>query len=140
VSHPAADHIHDELQQCIDRCSRCHDVCVTAIVYCVNERGDHAAAEHIRALLECAQACDLSRGLMLRDSELLHEACRVNVDACEYCAGLCERMHDDELMLRCAEECRRYAESCRAFARPATTPPRSRPTGQETLKERRSAP
>jgi hypothetical protein len=109
---PAAD----DLRECIDRCSRCQDVCVATIVHCLTERGDHAGADHIYALRECAQACELSHDLMLGRSELHRDACRVCAAACRHCAESCEKLLDDEVMRRCAEECRRCAESCRLIA------------------------
>jgi hypothetical protein len=114
--HLVAEHISNELHEYIDRCSHCHDVCVATIVHCLNEGGEHAAVDHIRALLDCAQACDLSRDFMLRGSGLHPDTCRVCAEACERCAESCEQMPDDEVMRRCAEECRRCAESCRAMA------------------------
>jgi hypothetical protein len=111
-----AEHVTHELAECIERCSDCHVVCVATIVHCLNEGGDHAAADHIRALADCAQACDLSRDFMLRGSQLHHDACSVCAKACERCAESCEQWPDDDVLRRCAEECRRCAESCRAMA------------------------
>jgi hypothetical protein len=112
--HRVAEHLPDDLRECIDRCSTCHEVCVATIVHCFTERGDDTAADHIRALRECAQACELSHDLMLRRSELHRDACRVCAAACQHCAESCEQL-DDDVMRRCAEECRRCAESCRAI-------------------------
>lgn len=115
--HLTAEHITAELHDCIERCSDCHDVCMATLHHCLERGGEHAAAEHVRALLDCAQACDTSRDLMLRASPLHHEACRLCAEACERCAESCEAMaDDDEQMQRCAEECRRCAESCRQMA------------------------
>jgi hypothetical protein len=79
--------------------------------------GEHAAVEHIRALLDCAQACDASRDFMLRGSTLHAEYCGACAEACARCADSCERIAgDDEVMRNCAETCRRCAESCRSMA------------------------
>jgi len=114
--HLEAAHISDEMHECIDRCSDCHDVCVATATHCLERGGEHASPDHIRALLDCAQTCDTSRDFMLRGSPLHHATCGVCADACERCAESCERF-DDETMRRCAEECRRCAESCRSMAR-----------------------
>lgn len=114
--HLASEHISREMQECIERCSNCHDTCVETVTHCLRQGGSHAEAEHIQTLLDCAQICDASRDFMLRGSGLHHDTCRLCADACERCAKSCERIEDDEQMQRCAEECRRCAESCRQMA------------------------
>lgn len=114
--HLSAEHISDGLHECIERCSDCHDLCLETMMHCLQQGGKHAEADHLRTLLDCAQACDASRDFMLRGSALHHETCRVCADACERCAKSCEQIRDDEQMRRCAEECRRCAESCREMA------------------------
>ena len=113
--HLEAAHIDSDMHECIDRCSDCHDVCTATLVHCLEQGGEHAAAPHILALLDCAQACDTSRDFMLRGSSLHSDTCGVCADACERCAESCERL-DDDTMRRCAEECRRCADSCRSMA------------------------
>ena len=106
-----------EMQQCIERCSDCHDVCVETARHCLERGGAHAGAEHVLALLDCAQLCDTSRDFMLRGSAQHAEVCGRCAEACERCAESCESIDaSDEVMRRCAEECRRCAESCRAMA------------------------
>jgi hypothetical protein len=113
----AVAHIDQAMSECIDNCSDCHDVCVATVEHCLSKGGEHAAAEHIRTLLDCAQACDVSRDFMLRGSELHHAYCGACAEACERCAQSCEQLAgDDEVMRHCADTCRRCAESCRAMA------------------------
>ena len=108
-------HISPEIRACIELCSDCHDVCVATSVHCLAQGAEHASLEHIGTLLDCAQACDMSRDFMLRGSALHHETCGICAEACERCAASCERF-DDDAMRQCAEECRRCAESCRSMA------------------------
>lgn len=110
------DHVSDEMHECIERCSDCHDICLATVQHCLEKGGDHAAAKHIRTLLACAAICETSRDFMLLGSELHSRTCEVCAEACEGCAESCESMADDEVMRRCAEACRRCAESCRAMA------------------------
>lgn len=117
--HLKAEHISGEMHECIERCSDCHDVCLETETYCLQQGGKHADPDHIRTLLDCAQACDTSRDFMLRGSALHNATCGVCAEACERCATSCEQMGDDEQMRRCAEECRRCAETCRAMAEAA---------------------
>lgn len=113
--HLQAMDISAEMHECIDRCSDCHDVCVATVAHCLEQGGEHAAPEHIRTLLDCAQACDASRDFMLRQSPQHHDVCGICADACERCAESCEQLEGDQ-MKQCAEECRRCAESCRSMA------------------------
>jgi hypothetical protein len=116
--HLRAEHISADMRDCIENCSDCHDVCVETLVHCLGRGGDHAAPEHIVALLDCAQACDASRDFMLRGSELHPAMCGACADACERCAESCEAIGaGDDVMQNCAEICRRCAESCRSMAR-----------------------
>ena len=113
----AVSHIDQQMHECIDNCSDCHDVCEATVMHCLSMGDEHAGAEHIRTLLDCAQACDVSRDFMLRGSDLHQAYCGSCAEACERCAESCERISDeDEVMRECAETCRRCAESCRAMA------------------------
>ena len=115
--HPTAEHISEEMHECIERCSDCHDVCQETLVHSLRRGGEYAAAGHVVALLDCAQTCDTCRDFMLRGSELHPRMCGVCADACARCAESCEQLADgDEHLRGCAEECRHCEESCRAMA------------------------
>jgi hypothetical protein len=115
--HLTAERISTQMEECIENCSDCHDVCVETLAHCLQRGDEHAAPAHIRALLDCAQACDASRDFMLRGSDLHRAICAVCADACTRCAESCEAIGaDDDVMRNCAEFCRRCAESCRAMA------------------------
>jgi len=59
-----------DMNQCIQDCIRCHQVCIETINHCLQKGGKHAAAEHIRTLADCAEICQTSANFMLRNSEL----------------------------------------------------------------------
>jgi hypothetical protein len=103
------------MQECIDRCQSCEETCLESIPHCLALGGEHAAAEHIRMLMACADICDTSARFMLLGSQHHAKTCEVCAEVCEACAVDCERF-DDDLMKRCAEVCRRCAESCRNMA------------------------
>jgi hypothetical protein len=105
-----------KMQQCIDECQSCHALCVETTNHCLEQGGRHAEASHIRALLDCADACRTSADFMLRMSPLHAAVCRVCAEACEACAESCARFAGDELMRRCADACRRCASSCRQMS------------------------
>ena len=106
----------DRMRRCIDECSSCRDICLETVTHCLQMGGRHAAADHIGALLDCADACELAAKYMLRSSSLHQSSCSMCADACDACARSCDTMGEDELMRRCAEECRRCADSCRQMA------------------------
>jgi hypothetical protein len=109
--------ISSEMQQCIDECTRCHNVCLSLVSHCLERGGKHADRAHITLLLDCAEICQTSANFMLRGSERHHSICRVCAEVCRACAEDCERMAEgDEFMQQCAEECRRCQESCERMA------------------------
>ena len=109
--------ITSEMQQCIDECTRCHNICLAAVSHCLELGGKHADPAHIRLLLDCADICQTSANFMLRGSDLHQRTCAVCAEVCRACAEDCERMAGgDQLMKDCAEQCRRCAETCERMA------------------------
>jgi hypothetical protein len=104
------------MRECIQNCTECHNVCVETIDHCLRLGGPHAAAGHIRLLLDCAQICATSADFMLRGSDFHPPVCGVCAEVCDRCAESCEQFGDDAQMRRCAGLCRRCAESCRHMA------------------------
>lgn len=105
-----------EMAQCIDNCQECARTCLETARHCLEMGGEHAAAEHITTLLDCAEICQTSANFMSRGSQMQGAVCGVCADACIRCAEACERFPDDEVMRKCAEICRRCAESCQRMA------------------------
>jgi hypothetical protein len=103
------------MQECIDRCQSCEEICLESVNHCLQLGGKHAEADHIRMLIACAEICDTSARFMLLGSKHHARACDVCSEVCDACAKDCERF-DDETMQRCADICRRCAESCRQMA------------------------
>src|SRR5262249_48685562 len=73
-------------QQCIDSCSKCHNVCVASVQHCLNVGGDHVKPEHLRLLENCADICALAADFMLRDSEFSKKGCTLCEEVCRRCA------------------------------------------------------
>jgi hypothetical protein len=105
-----------EMLQCIRDCTNCHSLCVVTAMHCLHLGGPHAAPEHIRLLLDCADICRTSADFMLRGSDLHTRTCGVCAEVCRLCADDCERFGDDPQMKACAEACRLCAQSCRRMA------------------------
>ena len=108
--------MNDAMHECIHNCSDCHDICLQAITHCLTKGGMHAETNHIRALMDCVQACETSKDFMLRGSPMHALACGMCAEACRACAEDCESMADDETMRQCAEACRRCEDSCSRMA------------------------
>ena len=106
-----------EMLGCIKYCTNCHSLCTVTAMHCLHLGGPHAAPEHIRLLLDCAQICRTSADFMLRGSPLHERTCGVCAEVCQQCAEDCERVGGgDQQMKQCADACRRCAESCRKMA------------------------
>jgi hypothetical protein len=108
-------HQNASMQQCLETCQSCHNVCIETIEHCLAKGGKHADPEHIRTLTDCAQICETSADFMLRGSQLHTHTCAACAAVCERCAVSCEQLGGAE-MKACAEECRRCADSCRAMS------------------------
>lgn len=107
----------DTMQECIDNCTNCAQVCREALEYCREKGGDHADPKHLNLLEDCIKICELSANFMERESDNHTDVCGVCSRICEKCAEACEAMADgDEMMQKCADACRKCAESCRAMA------------------------
>lgn len=104
------------MQMCIQNCLDCHRICLQMISHCLEKGGKHAAPEHIRLLMDCAEICQTSANFMLRNSSFHSYTCDICAEICETCANDCARFSDDEHMQACADMCRRCAESCRKMA------------------------
>jgi hypothetical protein len=114
----SAEHIDSAMDECITNCSDCHDLCMATVEHCLSRGGEYASAQLIGVLLDCAQACDISRDFMLRNSPLHPGYCRGCAHACGSCASVCEKFPDDEVMRACAALCRGCMESCRNMGGP----------------------
>ena len=112
MAHPVNPH----MQECIDRCQSCQESCLATVAHCLEQGGEHAAADHIQMLLACAEICNTSARFMLLDSEFHGRTCEVCAEVCEACAEDCETLKNDDAMYSCAEVCRRCAQACRQMA------------------------
>ncbi len=101
---------------CIDACTSCAEVCSESIAHCAATGGAHADPQRLGELMDVVALCRTSIDLMLRGSGLHRDVCAVSADASEFCAEACSTLPDDDLMRRCAEECRRCAVLCRQVA------------------------
>ncbi|HYX86324.1 MAG TPA: four-helix bundle copper-binding protein [Gaiellales bacterium] len=111
--HLTAERAGERFAAAIEAATDCHQACVEALSWGLQQRGEPAHLLHARLMLDCAQMCDTARDFMLRSSDFAHQAARLCADVCDRCAASCERM--GEGMATCAEACRRCAAACRAL-------------------------
>ncbi len=109
-------HMPQEMITCIQECQNCENVCTMSVNHCLGLGGEHAAQDHIRLMLDCAEMCRTSAGMMLRMSPLHSLTCGICAEFCERCADDCEKFKDDPMMQQCAIVCRSCAQSCRSMA------------------------
>lgn len=104
-----------DMAECIDNCTRCHQVCLTAAGHALRHGAGENTAHHIRVLSDCVEICQTSANFMLRGSPNHTRVCGVCAEICRECAEECDTF-DDPVMEKCARVCRECAESCAAMA------------------------
>ena len=106
-------HTNDEMQKCIQLCRDCHAMCTQTIAHCLKLGGRHAAPDHIRLMVYCAQMCATAADYMVRESPFHDRICRLCSDLCKQCGKDCEQIAgDDQMVKQCLEMCRKCAGSC----------------------------
>lgn len=65
------------MRQCIDNCTACHQTCLRTIQHCLSMGGEHAEPGHIRVIADCTQVSAVSADFMLRASDLHLRTCGV---------------------------------------------------------------
>lgn len=110
----------DDMQQCIQHCLHCYQMCLETITFCLRKGGELAGVEHIQVLQDCAETCLLSANFMMRDSNMHGRTCALCEQACQRCADMCERIGsqapEDSQITACAAMCRQCATSCGLMA------------------------
>lgn len=107
--------LNPEMQQCIDACKECHDICLQmAMTYCLRAGGKHVEEEHFRLMINCAEICQTTANFMLSNSSIHGAVCAACAEVCDACAQSCEQVGD---MDECAQASRRCAESCEEMAK-----------------------
>lgn len=107
-----------DLQECIDSCIKCYQVCRETISTCLQKGDKHASSEHINLLLNCADICQTSANFMLSNSNFHKNICKVCAEICEACADDCKNMEENgQEMKYCAEICHQCAKNCREMSK-----------------------
>ncbi len=102
-----------ELQDCIEKCWRCHMVCLNmATNHCLKAGGSHAESQHIKTMLVCAEICRTAANVMAMDSTLHRQVCAVCADICDSCLTSCNELDG---MDECIKACRHCRDSCQSM-------------------------
>ena len=106
------------MQECIQNCLECFQICSYVVEHCLNKGGGHADPVHIKLLDDCSRICNLSADFMIRHSEFHASTCEICAEVCSACAGSCEALAlNDSMMKSCAEICKKCAASCLDMAK-----------------------
>jgi hypothetical protein len=104
---------------CSKACSDCQRACDGCAKHCAEKlaEGKSAHRKTLASCAGCAEACSSAARLTAAESPYAVLTCRSCATICGLCAEECERMPEDEVMKRCAEECRRCEKACAEMAR-----------------------
>lgn len=95
----------------------CRTLCMETLYdHCLVMGGPHVAPDHVKAMTDCIQACQVCADFMTRGSQSHTVLCAACAEICDACARSCARI-DSPQMQRCADVCRRCAKSCRDMSR-----------------------
>ncbi len=116
MPHTTESTMTQAMRECIEECTRCHNICTETAQHCLSLGGEHVSPEHIKTLLDCAQICQTSADFLSRESEFHISTCAVCAEICRACERECRKMGKDPLMKKCADACASCAESCERMA------------------------
>jgi hypothetical protein len=121
ATHPAPALVDREVvDACITACSECALTCTSCADACLAEEAVGDLRRCIRLNLDCADVCDATGHVLMRQTEpdwtLVRAQLQACAQACRTCAEECERHagHHEHCRV-CAEACRRCAEACDAL-------------------------
>lgn len=109
--HRRAEH-HSAMQTCWTCSYECKK---TLYTHCLALGGEHVAEQHVKAMTDCIQICQITADFLARESELHAGLCMACAEICDSCAQSCKAI-GDTVMTRLAEICTECAQSCRETA------------------------
>ncbi|WP_242345178.1 four-helix bundle copper-binding protein [Anaeromyxobacter terrae] len=113
---PHFSHMDEQMRRCIQECLSCFSVCEQTLAHCLKKGGKHAAADHVKLLMDCAESCRMSAALLSRESVFHLHQCATCAEICKACEESCEEFAGDAQMKACADACRSCAEACSTMA------------------------
>ena len=80
---PHFGQMNERMQRCIQECMSCFSVCEQTLAHCLRKGGKHAAVDHVKLLLDCAESCRVSASMMSRESAFHARHCALCADICK---------------------------------------------------------
>ena len=109
--------VSEHMRAAITLVRDCRTTCMETLYdHCLPMGGAHVAPGHVKAMVDCIEACQACADFMTRASTLHHVQCAACAEICEACASSCASL-DSPQMQRCAELCCRCARTCREMSR-----------------------
>ena len=117
-THPQQPTVDGELlARCIEECFSCAATCAGCADACLGEESVRELVRCIRLDLDCADVCQATGRVLMRQTAFDPQQARTMLvacaQACRLCAEECEQhgWHHDHCRY-CAEECRRCEQAC----------------------------
>ncbi len=102
-----------EMQQCIEDCMSCYNVCIQTARACQQAGGEHAEQGHIWMLLDCAEICQTVAHFMEHDNPLYGYVTSAAAQITNHCSERCAQMGDDD----CANACKNASWSLQQISK-----------------------
>jgi hypothetical protein len=102
-----------EIQQCIQDCLNCQQVCSQTADADQQSGGDHAKPEHVQMLQDCAELCMTTAHFLQHGSALGGYLCQATAQVTDICSNECDQMGDTD----CANACRNASWSCNQLSK-----------------------
>lgn len=117
MNHNVSSQMSSTDTACRDLCTSCAQTCLhTLFRHCLPAGGEHADAQHVRLMMDCAEICQTAAHFMDRGSPFHFQVCAACAEICRACAESCRNldgMHD------CVVACERCETACNDMARDA---------------------
>lgn len=97
----------ESLEKCVTACNHC-------AASCLDEENVKAMADCIKLDLDCADVCQMTLKLLVRDNTSAITIVQFCSDICAECASECEK-HEHDHCQQCAEACRNCEEKCKTY-------------------------
>jgi hypothetical protein len=118
ATHPQPNEVQiTKLTQCVEACVLCAATCTACADACLAEEMVEQLAHCIRTNLDCADICQATSHILVRQTEpdwrLFASQLEVCQAACRTCAAVCDEhaeMHEHCRI--CAEVCRQCEQAC----------------------------
>lgn len=104
----------DREKKLIAALRECESAAMTCATQCLREEEVSMLADCIRTDLSCADFCNFTARLLLREEPRAVDLVKICMEVCRECAEECEK-HEHDHCKKCAEACREGEKHCREY-------------------------